>query len=239
MNYKLFVFLILLMSFGCSTELIKLSTINSPETSTLVLANQKSLNCNYLYSKSIFYLFFVLPLNSKPTETFLPKNSQQTVVRYSKVMDGSDVLFTLLGFLFSVIVTTDKYEVCSGNFTRTLVEDLPVLNIAKGPSILSSIAFSFGSSSITTTESLKIENMAKSFLKVDPNIRILLIGTADSIGDTASNLKLANNRVISAKELFKNQGIPEKNIQTMTQVESDQGWFSEAGVRGVLVFIVK
>lgn len=167
----------------------------------------------------------------------LNKKENYTQIRYEESFQWKDLGITFLGFLFSVISTTETYYGCGYLAPKNdLIANLPKIKILKKPTALTTISFSNSTSTISSSEVDRLKLISAQLLS--SNVKLLLVGSSDSIGDRLQNLSLAQDRAESVKNIFVKFGLSEESIFTMTNFDSDKGLFKDSVSKGVVLFII-
>ena len=85
--------------------------------------------------------------------------------------------------------------------------------LRKGYTIDLSIEFDLNSSRINTSNFIKLNSLAQ-LLSFNKDIKIIVEGHSDRLGDEKSNLKLSKNRAESVKAYLLTKGIDQSRIKT-------------------------
>ena len=240
-NRKLLEITILVFIFmaflKCNGEILSIREFQIPVASLNQEDGSKYIDCEILDQRSVVHLLFILPLNRWDRSTVQSEPSYSQIL-YKETIRGKDLGYTLLGFLFSVIVTTDTFSACGiPNSQNTFVADLPKIKILKKPTALTTVSFANSSSVVSKSEIDRLKLISTQLLP--SNVKLLLVGSADSTGDRVQNLSLAQDRAEAFKNIFIKQGLNDYRISVMTSLESDKGIFKDSITKGVVLFVLE
>ncbi|WCL48484.1 OmpA family protein [Leptospira sp. GIMC2001] len=234
----LFLLIAVIFHFQCHTDLF---TIRSIKTSSELFLNGDQSNyddCKILDQRSVVNFLFVVALNRWNRSPLSEKQINFSNVKFQETFTFRDLGISFLGFLFSFISTTETYFGCGyAGQENSLVADMPKIKIIKQPTALTTVSFANSSSVVTPSESNRLKLISAQLLK--SQVKLLLVGSADSTGDRSQNLILAQNRAESVKNEFIKLGLDENRIYTMSNLESEKGIFKDSVFRGVILFILE
>jgi OmpA-OmpF porin, OOP family len=117
------------------------------------------------------------------------------------------------------LVKQETIELTAENVNNSITKDIYLTPISKGDIVrLNNVYFETSQFELLSASYSELNKLV-TLMQENPEMRILLEGHTDIIGDKQANIELSQNRVISVKNYLINKGIDPKRIET-------KGWGS-------------
>ena len=209
----------------------------------VILASDDAAQCEEIAHKRITYGLFSLPFNELKSSD-VPEN-QYGAYRFRTEVRPLDVLYTTLGFLFTVTTKTIAVEGCKTDYAvveesrlkqvselEKTVSDSPVPVMLLPDSASENgvdpvtVYFSFNGQELDAASVDKVSRIVQLYRGAGEEAKLLLVGHSDSRGGEIPNLNVAFQRAIQVREALKREGIPEGRILVSSASDS---WNQRSG----------